>query len=174
MALTWYISLAELAERPGAVELSQTFAGMGKPMPRPEILDALLRGEETSSWPPAEVEVALAAVAKIGDAVEETQGLVDGYLLKRGYKLPLTKVPSILAGWARAITRYKLHSHRVSEEKTDPIVRDYRDALKFLEQVAAGKFSLGLGDSLPAAGGPPQITGPGRTFSMDTLRDYGK
>lgn len=174
MALTWYISLAELAERPGSVELSQVTAALGKPVARPEILDALLRGEDTSTWPPAEVEVALAAVKKIGDAVEETQGLVDGYLLKRGYKLPLATVPLILTGWARAITRYKLHPHRVSEEKTDPIVRDYRDALRFLEQVAAGKFSLGLGDSLPAAGGTPQITGPGRTFSMDSLRDYGK
>ncbi len=174
MTVTWYVPLSELAERPGAVELSQSTAAMGKPLARPEILDALLRGEETSSWPPAEVDVALAAVEKIGDAVEETQGLIDGYLRKRGYKLPLANVPSILTGWARAITRYKLHSHRVSDEKTDPIVRDYRDALKLLEQVAAGKFSLGLGDSLPAAGGPPQITGPGRTFSMDSLRDYGK
>lgn len=174
MVLTWYIPLAELAERPGAVELSQVTAALGKPVARPEILDALLRGEDTSTWPPAEVEVALAAVQKIGDAVEETQGLVDGYLLKRGYTLPLAKVPLILTGWARAITRYKLHSHRISDEKTDPIVRDYRDALKLLEQVAAGKFSLGLGDSLPAYAGTPQITGPGRTFSMDSLRDYGK
>lgn len=174
MALNWYIPLSELAERPGAAELAQVTASMGKPMARPEILDALLRGEDTATWPPAEVEVALAAVKKIGDAVEETQGLVDGYLLKRGYKLPLANVPLILAGWARAITRYKLHAHRISDEKTDPIVRDYRDALKLLEQVAAGKFSLGLGDVLPASGGTPQLSGPGRTFSMDTLRDYGK
>lgn len=122
----WYIPLSELAERPGAAELAQVTAAMGKPMARPEILDALLRGEDTATWPPAEVEVALAAVKKIGgDAVEKLKGLVDGYLLKRGYKLPLANVPLILAGWARAITRYKLHAHRISDEKTDPIVRDY-------------------------------------------------
>ena len=174
MAVTWYVTLSDLAERPGAVELSQITAALGKPMARPEILDALLRGEDTATWPPAEVDVALDALKKIGDAVEETQGLIDGYLQQRGYPLPLREIKPILTGWARAITRYKLHGHRISEEKTDPIVRDYRDAMRLLEQVAVGKFSLGLGDTLPAAGGPPQVTGPGRTFSMDALRDFGK
>ncbi|CNJ03399.1 Mu-like prophage protein gp36 [Yersinia aldovae] len=174
MAITWYVALADLAERPGALELSQVTLTQGKPPARPELLDALLRGEDTTPWPPAEVDVALAALKKIGDAIEESQGLIDGYLRQRGYTLPLVTVKPILTGWARAITRYKLHGHRVSEEKTDPIVRDYRDAMKLLEQMAIGKFSLGLGDTVPAAGGAPLITGPGRIFSMDSLRDYGK
>ncbi len=174
MATNWYISLTQLAERPGAVELSQVAQQIGKPVARPEILDAVLRGEETSQWPADQVNVALDATTRIGDAVAEAQTLIDGYLQQRGYKLPLANIQPILTSWARSIVRYKLHAHRISDERTDPIVRDYRDALKFLREVADGKFSLGLGDTQKPAGGSPQITGPGRTFSMDSLRDYGK
>lgn len=174
MATNWYISLAQLAERPGAVELSQVAQQVGQPIARPEILDAVLRGEETSQWPAEQVDVALTATKRIGDVVEETQTLIDGYLQQRGYSLPLANILPILTSWARSIARYKLHSHRISDERNDPIVRDYRDALRFLREVADGKFSLGLGDTQKPAGGSPQITGPGRTFSMDSLRDYGK
>lgn len=75
----------------------------------------------------------------------EYDALIDGYLGKR-YTLPLANAPGILTTWARAIVRYKLHGDRLSTEGNDPIVRDYKDALKFLEQIAAGKFSLGIED----------------------------
>lgn len=174
MAVTWYITLAELADRPGAVELSQVTQLPGKPPARPELLDAVLRGEETTSWPPAEVAVALEVVERIGSAVEEAQNLIDGYLRQRGYTLPLVKVHPILSSWGRSVVRYKLHQHRISDERTDPIVRDYRDAMKLMEQLANGKFSLGTTDTQKPAGGPPMVDGPGRTFSMDSLRDFGK
>lgn len=174
MTTAWYVTLAHLAERPGAVELSQTTQQAGKPPARPELLDALLRGEDTSPWPPAEVEVALAAVERIGEAVEKAQSLIDGFLRQRGHRLPLAVIPPLLAGWALDITRYRLHAHRITDEKTDPIVRDYRDALRLLKDVSKGDYSLGIEDPLPAAGGGPHITGPGRTFSMDSLRDFGK
>ncbi|MEO1819914.1 phage protein Gp36 family protein, partial [Pseudomonas sp.] len=51
----------------------------------------------------------------------------------------------------RAITRYNLHQHRVSNEGTDPIVRDYRDAMKLLQLTADGKFSLGGNDPVQAS-----------------------
>lgn len=113
-----------------------------------------------------------------GDHVDVIRGqlalVTYGATVKAGYPLPLPHVPLILKGWARAIVRYRLHAHRISDEKSDPIVRDYRDALNLLGLVAVGKFSLGLGDPLPPAGGKPAVTGPGRTFSMDSLQDYGK
>ena len=113
-------------------------------------------------------------VERIGGAVEEAQNLIDGYLRQRGYTLPLVKVHPILSSWGRSVVRYKLHQHRISDERTDPIVRDYRDAMKLMEQLANGKFSLGATDTQKPAGGPPMVDGPGRTFSMDSLRDFGK
>ena len=51
--------------------------------------------------------------------------------------------------WARTITRYFLNKDRMTDESKDPVARDYRDALKLLGLLAAGKFSLGADD--PAA-----------------------
>ena len=53
-------------------------------------------------------------------------------------------------------------------------MRDYKQVLAFLKLVADGKYSLGIDDSLPVAGGVPKQTGPIRVFDMDTLRDFGR
>lgn len=169
-----FITLTDLAERPGTVELAQVAQQPGEPVASPAVLAMLMRGEDMSAVPEAEADVARAAAERISDVMEEAQALAEGYLRQGGYPLPLPRVPLILKGWTRAIVRYRLHAHRLSDEKSDPIVRDYRDALNLLGLVAAGKFSLGLGDTRPPAGGRPAVSGPGRTFSMDSLRDYGK
>ncbi|MDF5922515.1 DUF1320 family protein [Pseudomonas aeruginosa] len=45
---------------------------------------------------------------------------------------------------ARAITRYLLHKDRLGEgAEKDPIVRDYRDALKFLQLTAEASSPWG-------------------------------
>ena len=67
-----------------------------------------------------------------------------------------------------------MHRNRVSDEKSDPIVRDYKQVLGFLKMVAEGKYSLGIDDALPVAGGVPKQTGPVRVFDMNTLRDFGR
>lgn len=172
--MQYYISLAELAEKPGAVELAQVATQSSQRMSNPTLLELVLRGEDTSTYPPDELELANIAVQRIGEAISDAQSLMDGYLRQRGYKLPFNRVPRLLTTWCRAITRYYLHQHRLSVEQNDPIVRDYKDALKLLQQVADGKLSLGVDDTLPSGGGKPLITTPGRTFSMGTLKDYGK
>ena len=53
-----------------------------------------------------------------------------------------------MTGWVRDIARYLLHKDRQGREDNDPIVRAYRDALKFLELIAQGKFSLGALDPI--------------------------
>lgn len=168
------ITLAELAERPGAVELAQVTQQPGEAAISPVALALLMRGEDIAAVPEVDITAARAAIRRIEDVMEEAQGVIDGYLRQGGYALPLPRIPLILKGWARAIVRYRLHAYRISDEKSDPIVRDYRDALKLLELTATGKFSLGIGDTRPVAGGRPAVTGPGRTFSMDSLQDYGK
>ncbi|ENZ1253838.1 phage protein Gp36 family protein, partial [Pseudomonas aeruginosa] len=67
------------------------------------------------------------------------------------YGLPLSPVPGLVTGWVRDIGRYLLHKDRISDDK-DAILRNYKDALKFLQMVADGTFSLGAED--PIANNP--------------------
>ena len=149
-----YITPAELAERPGAQEIAQT-ASLAHQMVRDAaLMDATLRGLDRSAWTPEQIAAADAALARVLDAVAEAGALIDGHLVQRGYTLPLN-LPAGSAGrsmvtvWARTITRYFLNKDRMTDESKDPVARDYRDALRLLGQLAAGKFSLGAED--PAA-----------------------
>lgn len=146
-----YVTLLQLAEMPGAVELAQVasdrFAGIVDAV----LMELTLIGGDRSAYTPDQIASADQARIRILQASKEADDLCDGYLGRR-YTLPLASVPGILTTWARAITRYKLHGDRISDERSDPIARDYRDAIKFLTQVAEGKFSLGLED--PDAQGP--------------------
>ena len=55
-------------------------------------------------------------------------------------------------------TRYLLNKDRMTDESKDPVARDYRDALKLLGLLAAGKFSLGADDpAAPAATGSTDV-----------------
>ncbi|MDF1486694.1 DUF1320 family protein [Ramlibacter sp. H39-3-26] len=149
-----YITTAELAERPGAREIAQT-ASLPHQMVRDDaLMDATLRGLDRSTWTPEQVAVADAALARVQDAVAEAGAVIDGYLVQRGYTLPLVLPAgstgrSMVTVWARSITRYFLNKDRMTDESKDPVARDYRDALKLLGLLAAGKFSLGADD--PAA-----------------------
>ncbi|MCY1503919.1 hypothetical protein D9M68_380680 [compost metagenome] len=143
-----YITAVQLAERPGALELSQVAtAAHVKPVPA-ELMEATLRGGGRSAWTVDQLAAADDALQRIQDAVGQAESLVDGYLARRGYGLPLSSVPELVTGWVRDIARYLLHKDRGGREESDPIVRAYRDALKFLELTAAGKFSLGAADPI--------------------------
>src|SRR5699024_2937530 len=107
-----------------------------------DLMYATLTDSDRSQWPADERAVAAAALERVQAAIDDADSLVDGYLAKR-YSLPLAKVPGVLVVWARAITRYSLHKDHKALENDDPIVRDYRDALKALGLVADGKLSLG-------------------------------
>ena len=147
-----YITSIDLAERPGARELAQVATPEDKHIADTALMDATLRGGDRSAWSAADQADADAAMARIQDAVSEADSLIDGFLAKRGYALPLAPVPKLVTGWSRAVTRYLLHKSRISVDSNDPIVRDYRDALKLLQLTADGKFSLGA-DDVVATGG---------------------
>ena len=168
-----YVTRVELAEQPGAKELAQVATPRRLQMAKPDLLDAMLREQDLSGWTADDIEVATAALDVIVAAVNDAQGYIDGFLARRGYALPLATRFGIVTRWARAITRYSLHQDRLSGEQNDPIVRDYRDALKFLQLVAEGKFSLGQDDPLtPPSSGAPSFSKPARVFSADTLKDF--
>jgi phage gp36-like protein len=176
-----YITHVELAERPGARELSQlasaeTQAGVVEPA----LLDATLRDADRSAWSADKIAAADAALARIDDAVAEAGGIIDGYLTQRGYVLPLnlpaaSTGKNVLTAWARAISRYLLNKSRITDEAKDPVARDHRDALKMLGLLADGKYSLGAGDMLngPATSATDvRIASAPRVFGRDQLRSF--
>lgn len=167
-----YVTLIQLAERPGALELAQLASDKHAGVVDAELLDLTLRGLLRTDYSAEEIAQADAVVVRITEAADEASARIDGYLRQRGYVLPLTPVPAIVAGWCRDITRYLLSGDRATDERTDPVLRGYRDAMKLLDQVAKGQFSLGADD--PVAGGERPIiaASPDRQFSADTLSDY--
>lgn len=169
-----YITLLNLSERPGLIELTQLVAQDGEIPADAKLLDAIINSNDISSWTSDEITNANRAISRINESIDDAEAEINGFLMQRGHKLPLMTVPRLLTEWARIIVRYKLHRNRVSDEKSDPIVRDYKQVLAFLKLVAEGKYSLGIDDKLPPAGGVPRQTGPARIFDMDTLRDFGR
>ena len=174
-----YITHTELAERPGARELAQVATADNLRVIDFELMDASLRGADRSAWSAGDLTAADDALRRIDDAVTEADALIDGYLAKRGYALPLdlaaASTRKLIAGWSRAITRYLLQKDSISEEKTSPIARDYRDALRLLQLTAEGKFSLGADD--PQASGTSASTDvrfsfPEPVFGRKELRSF--
>ena len=146
-----YVTLTQLAELPGALELSQVAGGRDERPVATELMDATLRGGDRSAFPPSEVSKADAALDRTQEAIRQADAIIDGYLARR-YRLPLAKPERLLAVWSRSITRYLLHPDRQTDERTDPIVRDYRDAMRLLQQTADGKFHLGIDDPTTSDG----------------------
>ena len=175
-----YITPLELAERPGAQELSQVASSDSQPLVDVALMDATLRGTDRSAWTADQVEGADAALARIQDAVAEAGALIDGHLAQGGYALPLDLPPSsagktMLTAWARAISRYLLQGNRISSEGQDPVVRDYRDALRLLGQVAQGKLKLGANDPAAASAGTStdvRFDGAPNVFGRSELRAF--
>ena len=167
-----YVTHQQLAERPGARELAQVATAQHERVVAAELMEATLQDQDRSTWPADEVAVADDALQRIDDAISDAQAQIDGFLARRGY-LPLDPVPRVVSNWARAITRYLLHKDRLSsDDGSDPIVRDYRDALKLLQLTADGKFSLGADDSQASQGaGSPEFR-TGMTTFRDNLGDY--
>lgn len=154
-----YVTPAQLADSPGATELAQVASPESGAIVDALLLDAVLRGTDTSAWTVDEVAAANATLARITDAIDAADGLIEGFLAKRGYALPLSPVPGVVVRWARSIARYTLHKDRITDPKTDPIGRDYQDALKLLQLTASGQFSLGATDTVsqPGIGMPATV-----------------
>jgi len=145
-----YLTLPQLAESPGAQEIAQTAADTHGAAIDSELMERTLRGTDRSAYSAGDIADADAAKARVEQLLAEAAGTIDGYLTPR-YATPLASVPLIVATWARAIVRYRLHAHLIVDERAHPIARDYRDALRTLELVSAGKFSLGAADADVAA-----------------------
>lgn len=113
-------------------------------------------------------------VGVVDQALADTAALIDGYLDVR-YALPLAPVPAALRRHAAVIAYYLLHVEHVP----DKIATDYKDALRWLEQVAAGRIGLsssGAGEAggagSPATEPTVRLEAPPRVFSRTSLRGW--
>ncbi len=168
-----YITPAQLAESPRAQEIAQVATPENAPIVETVLMDAVLRGLDTSAFAPDQVALANQALATVAAAIADVNQLIDGYLAKR-YTLPFAAFPTLLTTWARALVRYRLHKDQIGDAATHPIARDYRDAIKFLSLVADGTISLGAGDPTASGGtGLAQVVAPGRVFTAASLADFG-
>ncbi|WP_027176456.1 gp436 family protein [Desulfovibrio aminophilus] len=111
--------------------------------------------------------------SRVDKAIADADGEIDGYLGSR-YGLPLGQVPPILRKIAVDIAIYNLFSRRMGAPEAR--AERYKAAVRFLEQVAKGSISLGLGDpdGTPKPAEAPRLSGdnPERLFSRDGMKDF--
>ena len=104
-------------------------------------------------------------------AVADADAEIDGYC-GRQYSVPLDPVPGIIRKFSVDICIYNLFSRRQGAPE-DRRTR-YKDAIKFLENVAKGIVTLGVDDpdSTPSDTHAPQISSSERIFSRSKLKGY--
>ena len=180
-----YATFAMLADAPGARELAEVATPEHEQVCDADKLDHLLRGGDWDTANVADAQKwhrAEAAKQVIEGAIVSADALIDGYLGKKGYRLPLDPCPTLVSQWARSIVRYLLHKDRRTLDDRDPICRNYRDALRLLQQTADGHFSLGVGDWVQIHKTDAQLASgisiapcrqdAGRTFGRNQLRFF--
>lgn len=109
---------------------------------------------------------------RLNAALEYAGAEIDSRLGAR-FALPLQSVPLVLKNKALDIARYQMEHGKPRED----VVKRYDDAIRWLEQVAAGKVSLGDAIATPSTTPVEVIELPAysftpRVFSRETLWDY--
>lgn len=105
----------------------------------------------------------------IADADEE----INGYVGSR-HAVPLSPVPAILRKLSVDIAIYNLYARR--DKANDTRSDRYKAAIRFLEQVALGKISLGASDpeGNPPASDAPELSveNPVRSFTRKSMEGF--
>lgn len=109
----------------------------------------------------------------LDQALAEAADEMDAYLGAR-YVIStvhgLTPAPNNLKRLNCDIARYRLDNNTTRET----VKERYRDAIRFLQQVAQGTLSLNLGESQPEPPrDKPAYSAPPPIFTRTTLKDYG-
>lgn len=144
-----YILIPDLLTRFGAEELAQV-SDRGTPrLVTAELLTAAAADVDMSGWGAADVEAVGKALANLGQAIEDAQSAIDGYLLGR-YGTPMATPPAVVKRLACDIARYYLYD----DHATETVQKRYDAAIAFFRDVSAGKVSLGpeAQDAKPSGG----------------------
>jgi len=110
---------------------------------------------------------------RVDKAISDADEEIDGYVGSR-YTVPLNPAPAILRKLAVDIAVYNLFARR--DKAPEGRTERYKAAVRFLEQVALGKISLGAADpdGNPPASDAPQMSSenPRRLFDRNTMRGF--
>lgn len=107
-------------------------------------------------------------------AILDADGEIDGYLNKR-YRVPLRNPSKVICKFSKDIALYNIFS-RQGIQKDSPentYYQRYRDAIRFLENVAKGIVEIGVTDDEGVASSPIKeyrVNSDRRIFSRDSLR----
>jgi phage gp36-like protein len=110
--------------------------------------------------------------ARVDQAIADADAEIDGYLGAR-HPVPLDPVPANIHKYSVDIAVYNLFSRK---RDTAPEIRKerYKAAIRYLEGVAEGKWTLGKDDpeGTPQPADRPDIQSDPRIFSRDTMRGF--
>lgn len=108
----------------------------------------------------------------VNKAIVDADATIDSYVGKL-YAVPLsTPIPARINQLSVTIAIYTLHSRRASKLGGigEAIRTNYEDAIRFLEQAAANKVSIGVDPPPTASSGQDAVfKGNDREFTKDTL-----
>jgi phage gp36-like protein len=110
---------------------------------------------------------------RVTRAIDDADEEIDGYLGSR-HTVPLEPVPGIIRKLSADIAAYNLYARRL-EEVPDTRATRYKNAVRFLEQVAKGAISLGAEDpdGTPVSDTPEfSAESPQRLFDRDKLEGF--
>lgn len=121
-----------------------------------------------------EDDTGLVDTDKVVRAIADADAEIDAYCGKR-YKVPMEPVPAMLRKVSVAISIYNLfQGHSGAPEDRE---QDYKNAIAFLDRLAAGKVSLGVQpppdppDEGHTSGGPVASTRD-KMFGEDTMETF--
>jgi phage gp36-like protein len=164
-----YATAAQLLMRYNSDEIAQR-ADDGLPrLVTGEMLELAARANTPMPFSDAECAAVNAALAKVERALRDAEQTINTYLGSR-YTLPLSPAPEVLERHACQLARFVLFDDAI----TDQIKELYRDSIKFLEQVATGKVSLGITDkgATPLANVTVSMHSGGSIFGRQSSKGF--
>lgn len=115
----------------------------------------------------SEITAAPEDAGAIAKALSDASDLIDLYLSAR-YELPLTATPPILERLNCVLARYYLYDDKPS----DHVQSEYDKAIKMLEDIAKGIFSLSSVDAIALGSGDPGYNEGKKYFTDADLVGY--
>lgn len=111
-----------------------------------------------------------------GNAADDAQAEIDGYLAKR-YDVPFVHVPPVISKFAKDIALYNLVSRKGIDEsdREKTYLTRYNSAVAYLTKVAEGKVDLDTGEShttQTAAANGFSMNSEHRIFSRSSMRGW--
>lgn len=108
----------------------------------------------------------------VAAALRDADNAINGYVAV-AYSVPLATVPDLVRTWATSIARYVLHRNG----PPDYVVRDWKEAIAALKDVAAGRLRLypaAPDEAAPTASNSDRIgiTGPEPVFTAEKLEGW--